>query len=36
MTTPPRLSIVIPAYNEAARIAPSLESILSFIEAENH
>ena len=29
----PQLSIVIPAYNEAARIGPSLESILSFLSA---
>jgi dolichyl-phosphate beta-glucosyltransferase len=34
MSTPPRLSIVIPAYNEASRITPSLQSILAFLEAE--
>lgn len=32
---PPHLSIVIPAYNEAARIGPTLEKIRNFLHAEH-
>ena len=35
MSTAPGLSIVVPAYNEAARIVPSLESILAFVATEH-
>src|SRR5262245_15098299 len=31
---PPELSIVIPAYNEATRILPSLEKVRAFLVAE--
>ena len=32
---PPKYSIVIPAYNEGARLAASLEKVLSYIHAED-
>ncbi|MCB4756683.1 MAG: glycosyltransferase family 2 protein [Elusimicrobia bacterium] len=31
---PPRLSIIIPAYNEAARILPTLETIEAFVKTQ--
>ncbi len=31
MSSPPELSVVIPAFNEARRIGPSLEAILAFL-----
>ncbi len=30
----PKLSIVIPAYNEAARLGPSLRSIVAYLKAQ--
>jgi len=32
----PRLSIVIPAYNEARRIGPTLDAVAAYAEAKNH
>jgi dolichyl-phosphate beta-glucosyltransferase len=32
----PALSVVVPAYNEAARISPSLEKILGYLRAQPH
>lgn len=36
MSTTPALSIVIPAYNEAQRIGPTLDRVLGWIEASGH
>ncbi len=33
MTSPPELSVVIPAFNEERRIGPSLEAIIAYLKA---